>query len=367
MDDLFGNLPAAKHSAPNDTPLATPAAPTIASISIPAPATESVPTETEPKKSSLVTALGTAGTSMAFVPQALRKKKKAVLAKEQKRDGRLEKKPRMDGTQQIDMVEEKMKAEHITFPTDNVAIPKAERNVSSNPDENVPDTIHTNQQEGHDDNSEPYLENEPLALTQLHEQAKLNPYNPHTPNDYLAYRERKKTEAVRQDMQAAALAKIEAHERLRKQVEEERRRIEAEGDVDKIVESRLSVGEGMGRGRGRGRGLNNLPAWLVKKQMEKSQVDGQFDDADNGGYTISLLNMVAPGQIDNELADEVREECERCGRVTNVTIKDANSNNEYVKVDVVFEKKENAIDALKMFDGRMFGERKIIAKMCNGR
>ncbi|KAL3780175.1 hypothetical protein HJC23_013983 [Cyclotella cryptica] len=383
MDDLFGDLPAAKNSAPsgNETPFSpTPSQPATA-------AAPPKPDDVPPKPTlSLVTALGTAGTSMAFVPQALRKKKKQA-APQPKEKPREEKRSRVDvslpGDSQHDSgnVDKVATPDNVnSIPTDQIAIPI---NVDESNNSRDINNDSANENTGDDDsnNSEPYLENEPPSLRQLHDLAKtsLTPYNPHTPNDYLAYRERRKTAAVRKDMQAAALAKLEAHDRLRKKVEEERRRIELSGDVDKIVESRLGgvVGEaGAGRGRGRGRGMSNLPAWLVKKQQEKElgaaekKEDGQFDDAPDNhekARTISLLNMVAPGRVDNELSFEVREECGRYGKVLNVDIIDAHPNQEHVRVDVTFENKESAMEAIKMFDRRMFGDRQIIAKMCDER
>eukprot|EP00804_Cyclotella_cryptica_P002324 CCRYP_004036-RA/>CCRYP_004036-RA protein AED:0.48 eAED:0.48 QI:0/-1/0/1/-1/1/1/0/89 len=80
------------------------------------------------------------------------------------------------------------------------------------------------------------------SLCQLHDLAKtsLTPYNPHTPNDYLTYRECRKTAAVPKDMQAAC-----------KKAEEERRRVALSGDVDKIMESLCGVvGEAGAGGEG---------------------------------------------------------------------------------------------------------------------
>ncbi|KAL3801071.1 hypothetical protein HJC23_002364 [Cyclotella cryptica] len=145
---------------------------------------------------------------------------------------------------------------------------------------------------------------------------------------------------------------------VHKKAEEERRRIELSGDVDKIMESLCGVvGEaGAGRGRGRCRMLSSLPAWLVKRQQEKElgaaekKEDGQCDDAPGiheKARTISLLNMVAPGQVNNELSFEVCEECGRDGKVLNVAIIDAHSNQEYVWVDVTFENKDSTIETKK--------------------
>lgn len=308
---------------------------------------------------------------MAFVPQALRKKKRSSV---QNKEVKGEKRRCSDADmqqqqQQLIQQQEAIDSESISFssksfPPEQIAIPQPSILHDTNTEE-PPDT----------DDPEPYLENEPDHLRLLHEMAKSHPhpYNPHTPNDYLAHRERQKTAALRKDMQTAALAKMEAQERLRQKVREERERIEREGDVNKIVESRLSGvgGEGVGRGRGRGRGVSNLPAWLMKKREEEGVVGaketGMNSSIGNSDCRISLLNMVGPGEIDSELSSEVREECMRFGTVTNVTVLDANSTNEYVRVDVTFEKKESALEAVKVFDGRMFGERKIAARMYDRR
>ena len=174
--------------------------------------------------------------------------------------------------------------------TDNGAYGDYEANKDQ-----VTDDLHPDD----DNNNEPYLENEPESLRLLHASV-TDPYDPHRPNDYLAYRERKKTEQARKDLQRSALRRLDAQEKMRKKIEEERRELLASGDLDKIVDSRVdeefsaaSNGDGAavlsGRGRGRGRGVANLPAWLVKKQQEQKKAkaqqsetapaDGQFDDS----------------------------------------------------------------------------------------
>ncbi|KAL3782908.1 hypothetical protein HJC23_004887 [Cyclotella cryptica] len=115
----------------------------------------------------------------------------------------------------------------------------------------------------------------------------------------------------------------------RKKAEEERRRIELSGDVDKIMES-LQQEKELGA-------------------AEKKE-DGQCDDAPGiheKAWTISLLNIVAPGQVNNELSFEVCEECGQDGKVLNVAIIDAHSNQEHVWVDVTFENKDSTIETKK--------------------
>ena len=169
--------------------------------------------------------------------------------------------------QETGLVVSEITWENVTNKTNNES--KEESNDDNN---NIPDS------------SEPYQENEPESLRLLHASV-THPYDPHFPNDYLEVRERKKTEQVRKDMQRTALQRLDQQEKMRKKIEEERKKILESGDFNKIVESQTGEGSsgGAGRGRGRGRGVANLPAWLVKKQQEqkeaeKQKTDGQFDD-----------------------------------------------------------------------------------------
>ena len=160
----------------------------------------------------------------------------------------------------------------ITWANDTNKTNNESREESNDDNNNIPDS------------SEPYIENEPESLRLLHASV-THPYDPHFPNDYLEVRERKKTEQVRKDMQRTALQRLDQQEKMRKKIEEERKKILESGDFNKIVESQTGEGSSGGarRGRGRGRGVANLPAWVVKKQQEqkeaeKQKTDGQFDD-----------------------------------------------------------------------------------------
>jgi hypothetical protein len=143
------------------------------------------------------------------------------------------------------------------------------------------------------------MENEPESLRLLHASVTHNNmYDPYFPNDYLAYRERKRSEEVRKELQRTALQRLDQQENLRKQIEEKRKKLLESGNYQGLVEEETMTsrrregdgggGVGIGMGRGRGRGVTNLPAWLVKKQEEKrneiytldaTEKDGQFDDS----------------------------------------------------------------------------------------
>lgn len=188
--------------------------------------------------------------------------------------------------QRINVAMSEIKSDH--GATHEINNTDKDRHTDNNPQ-------HEHADDGNDTNNEPYLENEPESLRLLHASVK-DPYDPHFPNDYLAYRERKKTEQVRKDLQRSALQRLDAQEKLRKKIEEERKKLLESGELGKLAESHASGGMeaasagmagGVGRGRGRGRGVANLPAWLVKKQQDQKEAEGsdtkpvsegQFDD-----------------------------------------------------------------------------------------
>lgn len=107
---------------------------------------------------------------------------------------------------------------------------------------------------------------EPERLRLLHERAAEDPYDPLVPNDLLLYWERKSLATEREQLVRLQKEKIREQEQLRVQLQEERRILDQQGDVDKIVEHRML--QSMGRGRG---GVSNVPAWLVEKQKKQQQ------------------------------------------------------------------------------------------------
>lgn len=303
-DHLFGGLPAAASSGSaaggdettSGEPKTTYSAAAETKISA-AGETSSVSSSDKRKSApSLVSSVGKAGTSLAFVPQAIaqaRKKKKvsshqpAAIKVEPKnnnninilRSGAADEKQ----TESIAILNDGELSSQ-KAPTSNELLERLDDAKSTT-------AQHASLQE-HDGDvnvgskeeqqyEEPYLENEPESIRLLHASVTpQNAYNPHYPNDYLAHLERKKTERIQKELQQSALQRLDQQEKLRKKIEEERRKIESSGDANKIVESRMmmggsdstsSAGGVGGGGRGRGRRVQNLPAWLVKKQQEEEQ------------------------------------------------------------------------------------------------
>ncbi|XP_064979216.1 DNA-damage-repair/toleration protein DRT111, chloroplastic-like isoform X1 [Musa acuminata AAA Group] len=80
---------------------------------------------------------------------------------------------------------------------------------------------------------------------------------------------------------------------------------------------------------------------------------------------VLLRNMVGPGEVDDELEDEVASECTKYGTVTRVLIFEITEANfptdEAVRIFVQFERSEEATKALIDLDGRFFGGRVVHA------
>lgn len=300
-DDLFGGLPVAASSASaaaaavgDETTggeLKTSSTAAETKIISAAGETSSSAVSSDKRKSapSLVSSVGKAGTSLAFVPQAIaqaRKKKKVSSHDVSKnkinipRSGAADEKQ----TESIAIQNDGELLSQKVPTTSNKVIEKSAiidaksttaQHASHEQDDDI--NVDTNEEQQYE---EPYLENEPESIRLLHASVTPeNAYNPHYPNDYLSHLERKKTERIQKELQQSALQRLDQQEKLRKKIEEERRKIESSGDANKIVESRMMMGgsdstnsAGVGGGgRGRGRRVQNLPAWLVKKQQEEEQ------------------------------------------------------------------------------------------------
>ena len=213
------------------------------------------------KGKSLVEAVGKAGTSMAFVPAALRKRKQPA-------------KGNTSSTKnaKIKTETEKQVITKIGNDVSNTHIETKTVSITKLQDEAKQDIVHIHNVGKKDasvvDTVDTYKE--PQHLTDLHAAVRsMDMYHPSMPNDYLAYRQRKENELIQKSLQKEAEKTLEMQQKLRERIESERQKALESGDVDKIIESRMGQIQSAGMGRGRGRGLNNLPAWLVKKQQEE--------------------------------------------------------------------------------------------------
>ena len=263
--DLFGDLPSAK-SGQNDAKAPQDqskddcgASKSSGAAAAAGEANQSTPSAAPRQSTSLVESIGNAGTTFAFVPAALRRKKPApTSAGGISGGGPGAKRPRT------------AQAQGAGLPSSQQQPPQEDIGTKTSTSSTTPPPL-TRPPEG--------IQNqEPEWLRELH--ASVQPqdrYDPLVPNDYLAFRERQAHEQEQIRMERAAKEQLEVQRRVRERIEEERRAAEEAGDLDRIVESRAvsvaaSVVGGAGRGRGRGRGTSkNLPAWLVKKQQEENE------------------------------------------------------------------------------------------------
>ena len=190
-------------------------------------------------------------------------------------------------------------------------------------------------------------------------------YDPHVPNDLLAFWDAKAMERERLELEREAKETLQRQERLRLQLEQERANLEKSGNLDRLVQHREQTS------MGRGRGVSNLPAWLVEKQkQEKQQVGSGIPPVDNvvvekkSLRTIILSNLTAPGDIDDDLTEEVKEECEeQCGPVISIHVRDARPPHQpVVQVYVEFGSSQDAQKGVAVFHGRKFGSRRITAE-----
>ncbi|OWZ15695.1 hypothetical protein PHMEG_00010615 [Phytophthora megakarya] len=171
-------------------------------------------------------------------------------------------------------------------------------------------------------------------------------YHPARPNSYEAYckeqEDRKKMEQVKKELS-------------RRQREQEREvswmkrgKLEREQLVKDLAEGRAPTMQ-LPVPAGRGRGMT-MPAWMRKKM-----------------FVIILLtvNMVGPGEVDDELQDEVKGECSgKYGPVTKCIIYEVTgrvSPEEAVRIFVQFKNAGDATQALTGLNGRFFGGRKVKA------
>lgn len=226
----------------------------------------------EPKKvPSLIQSLGVVGTSMAFIPTHLKRKRNLV----KKTSSLPQTKSAATGSsspakvvavsQQTSSSAKTTKfavLSDATVPDKKFSVPSLH---TSNNDQ-VPvhrsttaaDTIHTNLIGP--------TASEPEELRLLHESV-TDPYDPLVPNDLLQYWERQAAVQERQEIEREARETFKQQQHLQQQLEFERKELEKTGDIDRIVEHRQ---RNTLPARGRGRGISNLPAWLVEKQKLES-------------------------------------------------------------------------------------------------
>lgn len=406
--DLFGDLPSVKNSRKLSSADQTSSSAELLTEN-PNSITSSIPADNVcsrvSKELSLVGTLGSVGTTRGFLPTALLRKSGTTAASNA---------PIARGAS---VQKVKFPKPSVAVGTDSVeslgdsTISVLYEGQSENDDlgQKVNGTIRDKEKrqqedfsvEGHEGSSE----TEDLAM--LHASV-TDPYDPFVPNDYLEYCAEKRREVERRELEEATRETLRQQQIIREQIAEERRKMIATGDYQSVVSSVINrhaqdmqssgpsmvsiSGQNSGitdkielssvsvstkqnpkHKMGRGRGVHNLPAWLLQKTQDESVASGTtvcIDKSVPDVVSVShrgvvFFNMTPPGAIDEELHDEVKEECEaQCGPVEgNIIIKDADAHHSQVRVIVLFKHAADAKKASTIFHGRSFGGRQITASL----
>lgn len=228
-------------------------------------------------------------------------------------------------------------------------------------------------------------------------------YDPKQPNDYIAYCEERLERRKQLRLQEENNRHMQAAEKARAQLEQERRDASQRGDYQSLLNSAgvhsseanggiggAASGAAQGMGRGRGRGLNNLPAWMTQQLATTAAVASdsgsssvsaeQFTDASapttaapsagvgvvgvkrkaQGMFSkpscvLLLKNMVAAQEVDDQLAPETMQECLKYGPVAGCVVHTVASGiegvacpeEERVRTFVEFERQDSAIRAFR--------------------
>jgi len=276
---LFGDLPPAKRDGnPSESESAAASnkaqANNTGEAKAPTPGTRKINIVQEPKAvnpSSLVQTLGVAGTSMAFIPTHLNRKRNIARVQQQSLSSI---RPTVSSADVSSIVFETKKAAKVApVPAaDFVACWKEEGQYVGMSIEKTGPQLHIH---GSTAASLSFKElstmptvSEPEELRLLHESVS-DIYDPLVPNDLLQYWESQAAIQERKEIENEARETMQAQMRMQQQLELEQQDFHKSGDVDKLME--LEKSNAM-TGRGRGRGVSNLPAWLAERQRKRPKM-----------------------------------------------------------------------------------------------
>ncbi|CAF2044660.1 hypothetical protein BRARA_I02809 [Brassica rapa] len=238
-------------------------------------------------------------------------------------------------------------------------------------------------------------------------------YDPARPNDYEEYRREKKRKAMEAEMKRE-LDKRRHEEEEKRERERELREKERERDRDQpppplnisgeeawkrraamsggggkrrsssppaetsgqmTAAQRMMAKMGWKQGQGLGKSEQGITTPLVAKKTDRragvivnaseNKVVKSVNISGEPTRVLLLTNMVGPGEVDDELEEEVGSECGKYGTVTRVLIFEITEANfpthEAVRIFVQFSRSEETTKALVDLDGRFFGGRTVRA------
>ncbi len=206
---------------------------------------------------SLVKRIGSAGTSMAFVPTSIKKKANVAAGT-----------GRQSSSQSIQhAVSHSSRVETKTEDGDEIR-PTPKLSTTTHPHETT-DIKPTGPCDVDDaENVQPDMMNEQEQddeVRKLHDSV-VDPYDPYLPNDLLEYWERQSLAEERRMMEQEARERLQQQQALRQELA--RPQVQQH---ENEVQSSPSI-PAVGRGRG---GISNLPAWMLKQiQQQQESHDG---------------------------------------------------------------------------------------------
>jgi hypothetical protein len=232
-------------------------------------------------KTGLAKSIGTAGTSMAFVPTTI-KRKKAVTSTTHKPFVSVVKPDTTTTTTTTTTTDSSSiiaNASTTQFTLTTI--------VETVPPQLGPVDIHAPQQSLEDSSAEfplhvterlnhhSLINNIDETYEEDEEEPISDPYDPYVPNDLLQYWDREAKKEEQRQLEAETQRAVEQQALLRKRLEEERQELlqrqqqrqqqQGNGSLERLETT------------GRGRGVSNLPAWLVAAQHEKQRPPPQQD------------------------------------------------------------------------------------------
>ncbi|KAM7301470.1 splicing factor 45 [Ixodes scapularis] len=105
------------------------------------------------------------------------------------------------------------------------------------------------------------------------------------------------------------------------------------------------------------------PASLSPQPSQQQTAESITDMMRNPSKVVLLKNMVGPGEVDEDLEPETKEECSKYGEVVRCLIFEIPgvSDDEAVRIFIEFKRLESAIKAVVDTNGRYFGGRVVKA------
>ena len=231
------------------------------------------------KNASVLQSLGVAGTSMAFVPSHLKRKRNATSNKTAAPPVFIKPTAQPNNSTNNDTVKVPAVAMDLATWQEETQLKTVGQQDAAVHDPHATQTQKSASAGGASFSNHPSSGNSPKVVVVESEDLRLlhdsvtedMAYDPLVPNDLLQYWERQAAVLERKELEREAKEAMEVQARMRKQLEVERQELERSGDVNKLAEHHARI-ISSGGGRGRGRGVSNLPKWLVDKQKEEARL-----------------------------------------------------------------------------------------------